>query len=501
VPQPASTHSQTPANPLAIRILLLLVLTAPLIGWQAASPGTAPAAQGAQSAVERSRRVDEVFRQWHSPDSPGAAVLVIDNGQVVHARGYGMANLEHGVPNRTDTVFDIASVSKQFGAMAIALLEADGRISLDDDVRKHIPELPDFGHRITLRHLVHHTGGIRDWPGTLAIGGWNFEDVMSFSQILRMAYHQRDLNFVPGDAHVYSNTGYNILAEVVARVSGKSFRAFCDERIFRPLGMTHTHFHDDHTEVVANRAESYRPAADGRFRRAVSNLTALGSSSLFTTVDDLAKWIDNFHSPAPAVGGSAVIARLHERGRLNNGTTIAYAFGQSVSEYRGLRTVSHTGSWAGYRSVLQRFPDQKFAVGILGNTANMNPSLIARQIVDMYLADRLGPAPSAAPAAAGAGAPAGSAWKPSEAELQSYSGEYRSAELLTSYSLEVRDGGLVARHFRTGELRFRPIEKDRFQAPTFGEVRFLRNASGDVEALTANSDRVRNRRFDKVSGR
>ncbi|HYN09002.1 MAG TPA: serine hydrolase domain-containing protein [Vicinamibacterales bacterium] len=486
-----------------MRVLLVLALAPPILAQQAAPQNPTSAAGASRPLNDQSRNVDEMFGQWHSPKSPGAAVLVIDAGRVVHAKGYGMANLEHGVPIRADTVFDIASVSKQFGAMAVALLEADGRIGLDDDVRRYVAEVPDFGKTITLRHLIHHTSGIRDWPGTLSMGGWNYQDVVSFNQILRMAYHQRELNFAPGDEHTYSNTGYNLLAEVVARVSGKSFREFCDERVFRPLGMKNTHFHDDHTEVVVNSADSYRPGPDGQFRRAVSNLTALGSSSLFTTVDDLAKWIDNFHSPRPIVGGPAVIARLHERGRLNSGTTIAYAFGQSIGEYRGLRTATHTGSWAGYRSVLQRFPDQRFAVAILANTADMNPSLVARRISDLYLADRFGRAPDTTPSAAqsggGAGAAAPNAWRPTAADLQAYVGEYRSAELLTSYVLVVRGDQLIARHFRTGEYIFRPVETDRFQAPIFGDVRFVRDASGAVLAFAANSERVRRLRFERVN--
>jgi CubicO group peptidase (beta-lactamase class C family) len=457
---------------------------------------SAPADQ-TRPATDLSGRVDELFKQWQSKDSPGASVLVVLDGRVAHAKGYGMANLEHGVPNRPDTVFDIASVSKQFGAMAIALLEADGKLSLDDDVKKYIAEVPDVGSRITLRHLVHHTSGIRDWPGSLALAGWNFEDVVSFQQILRMAFNQRELNFTPGEAYVYSNTGYNLLAEVVARVSGRSFRQFCEERIFKPLGMTRTHFHDDHGEVVVNRAESYRPAANGRYRHAVSNLTALGSSSLFTTIQDLAKWIGNFHSESPTVGGRAVVTRVHERGRLNSGATIAYAFGQSLGEYRGLKSVAHTGSWAGYRSVLQRFPDQRFAVVILANTSAMNPSAIAQQIADLYLADRLAPAgkPQApAPPAASSAKP----WEPTAADLQAYAGEYRSAELQTSYLLEVRDGRLVARHFRTGDFVFRPAQSDRFDAPTFGQVRFVRGSGGLVEGFTSTSDRVRNLRFDRT---
>jgi CubicO group peptidase (beta-lactamase class C family) len=429
-------------------------------------------------------------------------VLVVSGGETAHARGYGMANLEHGVPIRPDTVFDIASVSKQFGAMAVALLEAEGRLSLDDDVRKHIPELPDFGRRITIRHLVHHTSGIRDWPGTLGIGGWNFQDVISFEQILRMAYHQRDLNFAPGDVYAYSNTGYNLLAEIVARVSGRSFRQFTGERIFRPLGMADTHFHDDHTEVVPRRAESYRPGPDGRPRHVVNSLTALGSSSLFTTVNDVAKWIANFHGDAPAVGGPAVIARLHEQGVLNSGERIAYAFGQSVGQYRGARTVSHTGSWAGYRSVLTRFPEQGFAVAILANTADMNPAAIANQIADIYLADALGPAPAAGAGRRGGGPAAGTPWRPTTAEFEAYAGVYRSAELQTSYELIVRDGQLIARHFRTGDAMLRPgTSPDVFQGQPFGQVRFARDERGAVVAFTANSDRVRALRFDRVPRR
>ena len=472
-----------------VRVVLGLCLAASLL------------AQQAPPSRDKSREVDELFRQWDSPKSPGAAVLIVDSGQVVHARGYGMANLEHAVAIRPDTVFDIASVSKQFAAMAIALLEAERRISLDDDVRKYVPQVPDFGKTITLRHLVHHTSGIRDWPGALGLAGWNYQDVISFNQIVRMAYHQRDLNFAPGAEYTYSNTGYNLLAEVVARVSGKSFREFCDERIFQPLGMKNTHFHDDHTEVVVNSADSYRLGPDNKFHRAVSNLTALGSSSLFTTVDDLAKWIDNFHSPKPLVGGSAVITRLHERGRLNDGTTIAYAFGQSIGEYRGLRTVTHTGSWAGYRSVLQRFPDQRFAVVILANTAEMNPSAIAARISDVYLANRLGPAPAAAPAAQGRGMTIGAAWRrPTAADLQAYVGEYRSAEFLTSYALVVEGDRLVARHFRAGEYTFEPSgPDDRFRSGMFGDVRFIRDPGGAVVTFEATTERVRRVRFERVT--
>jgi CubicO group peptidase (beta-lactamase class C family) len=447
-----------------------------------------------------SRQVDLLFDTWHRPDSPGAAVLVMHQGEVVHARGYGMASLEHGVPIRPGTVFDIASVSKQFAGYAIALLEADGALDVDDDVRRHIPELPDFGRTITIRHLLHHTSGLRDWPGSLAMAGWDWEDVLSYEQILRMAYHQVDLNFDPGSEYAYSNTGYNLLAEVVARVSGQSFRAFCQERIFEPLGMRRTHFHDDHTEVVPGRAASYRPVTgeSGRreLRRVTSNLTAVGSSSLFTTVEDLARWIRHLEDPSP--DRADAVARIHERGVLTSGDTIAYAWGQNVDRILGVPAVSHGGSWAGYRSTLTRFPEQGLAVVILANTSDMNAAAAAREIARIYLGHELPPPEETQGADSGGESEPLPPWRPSPDELAEFEGEYTSSELSTSYRLQVQDGLLVATHFRTGDRTFAPTEPDHFRAPAFGDVHFLRDDDGRITGFTANQTRIRGLRFDRV---
>jgi CubicO group peptidase (beta-lactamase class C family) len=469
--------------------MIAAVVLLPLVQPDAAAQTGAGARAG--------QAVDELFRQWHTPETPGAAVLVIAGGRVVHAKGYGMANLEHGVPIRPHSVFDIASVSKQFGAMAIALLEADGLLSLDDDVRRYLPELHDFGGTITLRHLIHHTSGIRDWPGTMRIAGWDYQDIISFDQILRLAFHQRELNFAPGSQYAYSNTGYNLLAEIVQRVSGQSFSDFTEQRIFGPLGMKHTRFHDDHTRVVPNRAESYRRTQDGSYRHVGNSLTALASSSLFTTIEDLALWIGNFTSGA--VGGPALVARLHERGVLSGGDTIAYAFGQTIDAHRGVPTVTHTGSWAGYRTILQRFPDHDFAVVILANTPDINPSQLAARIAEIYLGSALAPAPVVATGTTGPAGGGGAAarWAPAAAELRAYEGRYTSQELLTGWLLHVRDGRLVATHLRSGDVALQPVERDRFQSGIFGEVRFLRDAQGAVTGFTANSDRVRALRFDR----
>ncbi|HSL70263.1 MAG TPA: serine hydrolase domain-containing protein, partial [Longimicrobiales bacterium] len=206
--------------------------------------------QPAQAQRSLSQQVDEVFAQWNRPGSPGAAVVVVKNGDVVYQNGYGFANLDYDIPITPTTLFDIASVSKHFTAFAVALLADRGKLSLDDDVHKYIPELPDFGQRITIRHLVHHTSGIRDWVELLSIAGYRFDDVIALPDILNFVQHQRGLNFAPGSEHLYSNTGYNLLAETVARASGQPFAQFMEEQVFRPLGMNDTHILMDHQRVM-----------------------------------------------------------------------------------------------------------------------------------------------------------------------------------------------------------------------------------------------------------
>jgi CubicO group peptidase (beta-lactamase class C family) len=337
----------------------------------------------AQNARDLSAQVDVFFNDLDAPDSPGAAIVVVRHGEVLYRSGYGSANLEYGLPVTPATVFDVASVSKQFAGMAIAMLVQDGTISLDEDIRTYIPEVPDFGTTITVRHLVHHMSGIRDWPGTLAVAGWRMDDVITFDQILRMVWHQRALNFVPGSAYSYSNTGYNLLTELVARVSGMSFREWTDQNIFAPLEMWDTHFQDDHTELVPNRAVAYG-RSDSAFTNLANGLTALGSSSLFTTVDDMAKWLMNFDDPV--VGGDSVIRLMRTQGVLNNGQRISYAFGLNLGDYRGLPTVSHGGSWEGFRTFLLHFPVQRFGVVVLSNDSRVAAGRRAHQVADIYLA-------------------------------------------------------------------------------------------------------------------
>ncbi len=366
-----------------IRLPLAFVL---LCCWLAT---TAPAQNGADP---RTKKVDQLFATWDKPESPGAAIAVIKDGAVVYKRGYGSANLEYNIPITPQTVFHVASVSKQFTAFAITLLANQGKLSLDDDIRKHLPEVPDFGKKITIRHLIHHTSGLRDQWTLLGMAGWRLDDVITKEHIMKMVRHQKELNFDPGAENLYSNTGYTLLAVIVERVSGQSFRDYTAANIFKPLGMTDTHFHDDHEEIVKNRAYSYSSAGPGGgLKAAPLNYANVGATSLFTTAEDLARWVINFEDKK--IGGADVIKQMQQQGVLNGGKQLNYAFGLSIGPYRGLNTVGHAGGDAAYRSYVVWFPEQRFGVAVLSNFGSLNPNQMATKIADIYLADKLAAEP------------------------------------------------------------------------------------------------------------
>lgn len=333
-------------------------------------------------------QVDKVFVQWDKPASPGCALAVIKDGNIIYKRGYGMADLDHDIAITSTSVFHVASVSKQFTAMAIHLLEQQGKLSIDDEVRKYIPELPDFGEKITLRHLLHHTSGLRDQWSLLIMAGWRLsEDVVKDEDVLELVSRQKALNFKPGDQHLYSNTGYTLLAIIVKRVSGQSLREFADAKIFKPLGMNNTFFRDDHLVVVKNQAYGYSPAANNTFKLSVPNYDTVGASSLLTTVEDLAKWDQNFYDFR--VGGKEIIEEMQRPTALNDGEKLPYAHGLVSVDYKGLKIVEHSGADAGYRSHLMRFPEQKFSVACICNAGNTVPGQLSRQVADIYLKDLL----------------------------------------------------------------------------------------------------------------
>jgi CubicO group peptidase (beta-lactamase class C family) len=308
----------------------------------------------------------------------GMRSLGDEDGHIVYERGYGMADLDHDVIITPSTVFHVASMSKQFTAASIVLLAQQGKLSLDDDVRKYIPELPNFGTPITLRHLIHHTSGLRDQWALLEFAGWRYSlDLITDDDVMSVVTRQKELNFKPSDKYVYSNTNYTLLGLIVKRVSGTSLRDFTTKNIFEPLDMKNTHFRDDHAEIVKNNAYGYESQKEGGFRLGNTNFDTVGATSLHTTVEDLALWDENFYHPR--IGDPDFVSQMLQRGRLNSGEQIEYAFGLVIGKYKGLSTVEHGGADAGYRSAMMRFPEQHFSSAVLCNSSDTFPVLLAQK--------------------------------------------------------------------------------------------------------------------------
>ena len=333
----------------------------------------------------RSVAVDAIFAQWTTPGSPGCAVAVVSAGQIVHASGYGLADVERAAPITPDTVFHAASLAKQFTAYAVHLLAARGRLGLDDDVRRYVPELPDYGHPITLRHLLHHTSGLRDQWNLLHLAGFRGDDVITAGDALAMTVRQRALNFPPGTRHLYSNTGYSMLALVVERVTGQTLRSFVEAEIFGPLAMRRSEMHDDHTRPVQGRASAYAPRRGGGLSIAVPAFDLVGPTSLFTTVDDVARWDANLDSGL--VGGRGIVDALLLRGTTVGGVVLRYGSGVEHGEYRGLPTIEHGGADAGYRAYYLRIPAPRLSVIALCNLATIPARDLVTRVVDVYLGD------------------------------------------------------------------------------------------------------------------
>ncbi len=346
-------------------------------------------------ADERSDKVDKLFAEWDKPDSPGFGLALIQDGKVLYARGYGSANLELGVPLSPQSVFYIASTSKQFTAACVALLAQKAKLSLDDNIRKYVPEIPDYGTPITIRNLIHHTSGLRDYLTLEMIAGRTFGEYHK-ADVLELLSRQKELNFAPGTEFLYSNTGYFLLAVIAERAGGKSFRELTRELIFKPLGMVNSHFHDDYQMLIKNRASGYFPAPEkGKFANYISTFDCVGDGGLYTSVEDLFHWDQNFYTHE--VGGPDLVAQIQTPGVLKNGEKLDYAFGLMTGTYKGLRTVMHGGALEGYRTEMIRFPDERFSVICLSNFSEANPTKLSYEIAQIYLAGKLKEDKTAAP--------------------------------------------------------------------------------------------------------
>lgn len=371
------------------RPLLLVALAASIAVPAVAQPAGSAAGQAQEAGREAA--VDALFASIGAGD-PGAALGVYSQGKLVYAKGYGIADMEDGRPITPQTQFHVASVSKEFAAFAIALLAREGKVDLNADIRRYLPYVPDFGEVITVNHLIHHTSGLRDQWSLFVLGGQDMDNRLRQKQVVNMVSRQRALNFRPGSEYSYSNTGYTLLAEIVHAVSGQTLRQFTDARIFKPLGMSKTFFFDDVDEIVPGRAQSYnRESPDKPWKRKLLNYDNAGATSLFTTVEDLAKWAGNFTNPV--VGDRALIDQVTTNGTLSDGKPIAYGFALQRIQIGGREVITHSGADAGFRAIFVYYPGQDFAVAIAANTPfdaagkNFGLDLSARvaAIADLYL--------------------------------------------------------------------------------------------------------------------
>lgn len=336
---------------------------------------------------EPAAKVDALFAQWSKPDSPGCALAVIKDGQVIYKRGYGMANLDYGIPISSVSVFNIASVSKQFTAMSVVLLAKQGKLSLDDDIRKYVPELPQYQSPITIRHLIYQTSGVREYSHLMQAAGIRFQDAPE-GDVFKILTRQKELNFKPGEEYLYSNSNYFLLAQIVKRASGKSLREYAEENVFKPLGMVNTGFHADGTEVIKNRATGYSSREGGPFFVDVTTSYHVGAGALFTTIDDLFLWDQNFYANKLSQD-TRLIAEFLTPGTLNNGRKTDYAFGVDVEMYKGLKAFGHGGVYNGFNASMIRFPEQRFSAICLCNLMSIRSAGLTRRVADIYLADQL----------------------------------------------------------------------------------------------------------------
>ena len=447
--------------------------------------------------------IDALFADF-TDQTPGIAIAAIRDGELLFEKGYGSANLEYDIPITVDTVFNIGSVSKQVSAFSIFLLAEQGRLSLDDDIRQHIPELPDFDTPITIRHLCNHTSGIPDQWALLTLAGWRMDDVITQDQIFDLISRYGKLNFPPGDEYLYSNTGYMLLAEIVARVSGQSFRDFAKQEIFVPLGMENTQVNDNYRRVVKGRAYSYGETDKGYDKRNL-NTSVAGPTGILSSARDLAKWARNFE--VPIVGTTEMMTKFNQRALLNSGENailtvnaggnVYVASGQFISNFRGTPLYNHTGSTAGFESYLARFPEKNFSVVALSNTENYNIFKNGLAVADVFIGDEIETPPEKSKLSPVASENGDSGLK--SPDISELIGQFENADIATSYSIVKNGNSIALKHIRRGTIPLNHTDQDTFNGwlsfPV--QVKFQRDSKGKVNEFYISNFGAKNVSFQR----
>ena len=337
----------------------------------------------AQISKKQINQIDSLFIDWNKPNHPGGSIGVMKNDKIVFSRSYGLASLEYLAPNSTETIFNIASVSKQFTAMGIVLLHIQGKLSIDDDIRKYLPELPDFGEKITIRQMLHHTSGLRSLHAMLGLAGWRADDSRTNEDLYRFMNMQRDLNFKPGSEFMYCNTGYMLMVKIIEKVTAEKFPTWIKKNIFEPLGMNHTYVEDKYNRVVTNNATSYNKSIDGNYLRAVEYWGYVGSGNIHSTTNDLLKWLSNFY--APQTNWEEAFKLMKTLDKLNDGSDNNYAFGLFIDKHLGNDLIQHSGAIGGFRTYAGTYPDKKLSIVVLTNFSASSSGSKANQIHEILL--------------------------------------------------------------------------------------------------------------------
>ncbi len=447
----------------------------------------------------RELQVDALFSQWDKAGSPGFSIGIIRNGKMLYGRGYGMATLDYDIPLTTHSVFNIGSEAKQFTAMCILILSRRGLLSLDDPIQKYLPEMMVYEDPITIRHLIHHTSGLREYCPLGRFVGFNFENHIPHKAILDLLYSQKGLNHKPGSEFSYCNTGYILLAEIVRRVSGMNLRDFAEKEIFSPLGMKHTHFRNDYFDVIRNRAVGHT-RTDAGFRALTSDFDMIGDGGLWTTVEDLCLWDANFYDNILDDGDQTLINEVTTRGTLGSDEVQSYAFGLEHGTYLGLPIIFHGGRFAGHRAYLMRFPNERFSVICLSNVGGEPLRPLACQIADIYLIESFETNGEKSWMAVDIPTEEVATTRAILApeDIAKYCGSYFSEELDVTYTLVVDNGRLSFSLRGLEPIHLEPTGRSTFEGSWgFGRFEFEMSPTGKPSRFSLSAQGVRGIKFVK----
>lgn len=447
-----------------------------------------------QIDIKEESQIDSLFMEWELENHPGGVVGVIQSTEIIYLNSFGNASLEYNVPNNNSTLFNIGSISKQFTAMGIVVLQKSGLLSVDDAVQKYLQEYPIFRNPITIKHLLQHTSGLRDFHELMALAGWRGDDYRTNEDVMRLLQMQTDLNFKPGDKFMYSNTGYVVLAEIIEKVTGEDFKVWMQNNVFEPLQMKNTYVEDNNQNIVSNRATSYYHSHEKVFEMAQAYWAYTGAGNMYSTIEDLLKWANNFYNPK--TGWEQSFEHLQTLGGLNNGDSINYAFGIYVDEKFGRKRIQHAGVVGGYRTFLCVYPDEELSIVVLTNFSNAPFGEKADDIAGILLSETREKAePLVYPVNQKA-----AEQQESSVELSNFTGTFYSPEIDTHYTFYVEDNTLKCSHARHGELKMEVAGPDELKSSwPLETIKMERDQMGDVIGLYISTGRVKNLWFKKIN--